>query len=227
MLLTELIGTGEVQHRMHDLSKSVNFLKMLLFLSFIVFARLFNPQIFSWLRTKGFSLLSSDGFTKDNPERYIPSILMLLLFSVLSISLFLTDFGIHLDYGNAVLVNMAICVFFISSILVLVNFLQSVLFSVRNVFNAHFIDLLAFFFILGAGAFLAVLATWFLHESYVILAHSIIYTIVAVVLLMRIVRLMVQGPQIFSQNLILIFFYLCAAEISPFLIIGKLLTNLI
>jgi len=227
MFLSDLIGSGEVIDRVHDLDKSINFLKMILFLSFLVVARIINPNIFLWLAKQGFNLGATRDFNSENPEKYILSVSMLLIFSVLSVGIYLSQIGVYANYNSPVLINLAITVFFFTIFLVVVNFLQSVLFSIRNVFNIHFIDLLNYLFIIGTAAFIALLSNWFLQDSIAMFIQSGVLVFLFVVFVIRMFRLLLKGDLIFGQNVVLIFFYLCAAEISPFLIVGKLLTNLV
>ncbi|MBI1184243.1 DUF4271 domain-containing protein [bacterium] len=225
--LSDLIGKGEVIDRVHDLDKSINFLKMILFLSFIVFARLINPSIFQWLYRQVLSIDANRDYNAENPEKYVLSISMLLIFSVMSVGVFLAQQGAYNDFSNPVLVNMLVTLFFFTVFLVLVNVLQTALFRIGNVLNRHFIDLLSYLFIVGAGAFVALLAKWFLNEGIAGILQSAVIVFLVLFFLFRMLRLMVKGSLIFGQNVILIFFYLCAAEISPFLIVGKLLINLV
>lgn len=227
LFLSDLAGQGELVDRVHDLDKSVNFLKMILFLSFIVFARLINPDIFSWLIKKGVNMGKARDFEKDNPEGYIFGVSMLLIFSVLSVGVFLSQMGAYQDFRNPVLINIAITIFFFTVFLVLVNFLQAVLFSVKSIFNSHFVDLLSFLVIIGAGAFVTLLGKWFLNEAQFLVVQSAVFILLAVIFSLRMLRMLFIVPQIYNQNMVLIFFYLCAAEISPILIISKLLTNLV
>jgi hypothetical protein len=227
MFLNDLIGQGELIDRVHDLDKSVNFLKMLFFLSFVVAARLISPGVFSWLVKQEFSFGKKSEFVKESPEKYIISISLLLIFSISSVAVYITQLGVYSNIGNPVLMNMAITIFFFAAFLVIVNLLQAILFKVNEVFNLHFIDVISFLVFSGFAAFTALMAKWFLAESQFAIVQSIVVIVLLIVFILRLVRLLLQGPSLFNQNMVLIFFYLCAAEISPFLIIGKLLVNLV
>lgn len=228
LTLQELTGLGEPVFRSdHDLERSIDFLKMILFLSFIVSARLIKPSIFTWMLGNSFGASSSNNFNFEHPERYLPGLLFLLLFSVSSLAVYLSSIGMFGDSTSPVLVNMAVVIFFYAIILLMASFLQSVLFGIKRFLSSHFLDLITFFFLLGVGAFVLLLARWFLLES----AFGIIQAVIGGFLLLtfgtRIVRLLLINASFFNQNRLLIFFYLCAAEIAPLLIIGKLLTNLV
>ncbi len=227
MLLNDLIGQGELINRVHDLDKSINFLKMLFFLSFVVVARLASPGVFSWLATQAFSFGKKSDFNKDNPENYVIAVSLLLLFSIISVGVYLTQLGVYSNYGNPVLVNISIAVFFFAIVLVSVNLLQASLFRSFEVFNVHFLDVISFLVVVGFSAFIMLVSKWFLPEAQYIIVQSIVLFVLISVFLVRSLRLLIQGPLIFNQNMVLIFFYLCAAEISPFLIISKLLVNLV
>jgi hypothetical protein len=108
-----------------------------------------------------------------------------------------------------------------------INFFQLALFGIRTVFNAHFVDFLIYIIMLGIGSYLVLLAHWFLQPSLVVVIQSVTYTGLVLVFIWRIARLLFKGDLIFRQNMLLIFCYLCAAEIGPLLIVGKLLTNLV
>ena len=211
----------------HDLEKSIDFLKMILFLSFIVSARLIKPSIFSWMMGNSFGANSSNDFNLEHPERYLPGMLLLLLFGVTSIAVYLRSVGMFGESMNPVLVNMAVVIFFFAIMLLLASFLQAALFGSKRLLSSHFLDLLTFFFLLGIGAFILLLARWFLIET----AFGIVQAVVGGLLLLifgaRIMRLLLTNTSFFNQNRLLIFFYLCASEICPLLIIGKLLTNLV
>ncbi|MFY0674727.1 MAG: DUF4271 domain-containing protein [Bacteroidia bacterium] len=227
MFLNELIGQGELVDRVHDLDKSVNFLKMLFFLSFVVAARLISPGVFVWLVRQEFSFGKKSEFVKENPENYIISITLLLVFSVSSVGVYITQLGAYSNISNPVLMNMAITIFFFAAFLVLVNVLQAILFKVYEVFNLHFVDVISFLVFAGLASFTSLMAKWFLPEQHFALVQTIVVILLFVVFILRLFRLLIQGPSLFKQNVVLIFFYLCAAEISPFLIIGKLLVNLV
>ncbi|MGB0431287.1 MAG: hypothetical protein ACPGLV_12500 [Bacteroidia bacterium] len=149
MFLNELIGQGELVDRVHDLEKSINFLKMLFFLSFVVVARLVSPGVFSWLAVQAVSFGNKREFEKENPEKYVISVGLLLVFSVISMGVYLTQLGVYSNFSNPVLVNISITVFFFAGFLVIVNFLQASLFKVYEILNSHFLDVLSFLILSG------------------------------------------------------------------------------
>lgn len=227
MFINDLVGQGELVDRAHDLEKSVNFLKMLFFLTFVVAARIISPGVFGWLVKQEFSFGKKSEFVTESSEKYIISIALLLIFSVSSVGVYITQLGVYSNIGSPVLMNMAITIFFFAAFLVIVNLLQAILFKVYEVFNLHFIDVISFLVFTGFAAFTALMSKWFMAESQFLMVQSIILVILFAVFTIRLARLLLQGPTLFNQNTVLIFFYLCAAEISPFLIIGKLLVNLV
>lgn len=226
--LQELTGLGEPIFRLdQDLERSIDFLKMILFLSFIVMARLIKPGIFRWMLNNSMGASSKETFSREHPESYLAGMLFLLLFSISSLALYLTSEELFQDYASPVLVSMAVVIFFCTIVLLVSSFLQSALFGIKRLLNPHFLDLLTFLFFLGIGAFLLLLSDWFLIDSAFAVIQALVAGLLLLVFVVRLARLLLFNASVFNQSRLLIFFYLCAAEISPLLIIGKLLTNLV
>lgn len=227
-LLTDIIGSGEPISKLnHGLEESMSFLKMVLFLGLIVLAKLLNPSVFKWIFGKSVGLVDNEGFGNEEPESYLLPISLLLIFSISSLGLYLTQAGANAEVSNPVLMNILLVLFFMALMMVQTSLFQFWLFKGKSVFNPHFIDLINFLLFTGGCAFVVVLSGWFLSAELARQITSVASFTVLSVFVLRIGRLTLQSRLIFHQNAVLIFFYLCAAEIAPFLIVGKLLTNIV
>ena len=228
LILTDIIGTGEPISKLnHGLEESMSFLKMILFLGLVVLAKLLNPSVFKWIFGKSVGLVDNQSFRNEEPESYLLPISLLLIFSISSLGLYLTHVGANAQASNPVLMNTLLVLFFTAFMLVQSSLFQYWLFKGKTLLNSHFIDLINFLLFTGVCGFIVVLSGWFLAEDLSTRVRSFASFAVLVVFVLRIGRLTFQSRTIFHQNAILIFFYLCAAEIAPFLIVGKLLTNIV
>ena len=211
----------------HGLEESMSFLKMVFFLGMVVTAKLLNPGIFKWIFNRSFGLTEEDGFGQEEPESYLLSVSLLLIFSISSLGLFLTDMGANSQGGTPVLINSLLVLFFMAFMMIQTSLFQLWLFEGKNILSPHFLDLINFLLFTGACAFLVVLSSWFLSDELARQVRAVSMLVVLAVFVLRILRLTLLSRSIFRQSAVLIFFYLCAAEIAPFLIVGKLLTNIV
>lgn len=228
LFLNEIIGDGDpISKFNHGLEESMSFLKMVFFLGMVVGAKVLSPGVFKWIMNRSFGLADDKKFGQEEPESYLLSISLLLIFSISSLGLFLTDMGANAQGGSPVLINSLLVLFFVAFMMIQSSLFQQWLFGGKNILNPHFLDLVNFLLFTGACAFIVVLSTWFLSDELASMVRAASMLVVLAVFALRILRLTLQSRSIFHQSAVLIFFYLCAAEIAPFLIVGKLLTNIV
>lgn len=206
--------------------KSVYFLKMLFLLLFPIASRLLQPRLLPVL----FRSIPNIGSWVEEIDwkngANVLSVIFLWLFALLSISMWLNSLGLNAGQGAPLLVNSLILTIFFAVCILILSFGTAVFLKDNQMSLLPVLDLLHLFILMGFLFFGGLILNWFGNELTGQMGNAIILGLTLLYLLYRLMRELLVYPQLFNRNVFFIFFYLCAVEIAPLLIILKIIRNL-
>lgn len=226
MLLSNLIGSGEPLERIvHDKDVSYNFIKYLLLGFLPVAANLIVPGIYGRLLR---GVIEFDDFVNDLKENnsQLLGLIILIIFTWLGVGFYLGEIGYNTNYGNSFLVNVSLVIFLSLICLLGVYLFHFIFFEQNSVLNFHTVDFVLFQILIGSIIYVCLAVEWFSSQNMQINIRPILLIIIIFLIVFRVVRLTFFLRSAYTQSAYLIFYYLCAIEIAPYLIIGKILSNL-
>lgn len=225
-LLLQVVGEGNVVEKVDfNTERSLHFLSALGLAMLLVFANLLQPAL---LQQVARGLASLNDFrqmvVEEATMKY--AVVLLLLFSFINIGLVIFQNVSGDSLGGSALGSIMLVVAFSLFLMGINSVFFQLFYGKHPFFNIHLTDLVLFMLYLGFVAFAILLAQWFSAYSTAALFRGAVVVMVLVYTLFRLARLSIGLSRDFRKNVFFNFFYLCAVEIIPYLIIGKVITNL-
>ena len=227
MFLLQIMGEGEALARAdYNSSKSIYFLISLAVVMLPVLAQVMFP---GGIRSLAVFSLNPMQLRQSYSDRIPGSIgwtlIVLLLFSWVSLGTLaysLVRFGGNFNVLAPILLVMVFTVggvFFTGA-------MSSAMLRSKSIFGLHVADQLLFIVSLGIVSYILLNVFWFARPE--VFNSTLVVAAILVVLWLglRVFRLLFLLPAEMGRSALFIFFYLCAVEIAPYILFGRIIINL-
>lgn len=225
-IVLQVIGANDpIVRGEFNSDKSIHFLVSLGLMFLVVIANLTYPKLFKAIVSGVLDPISlRDELIKNRRLKW--SYLFLLLFGWLTGGMLMKQIGFgdninaNIIMGGALIMAFTLITFSVGYVL------QKITYPGLQTVGAHLVDFLNFILITLSLSFISLNLFWFSGQEFASTTTVVFGVIAMAFLIFRISRGTVQLGRDGGQNLYINFFYLCAVEISPYFIFGKIMTNL-
>lgn len=225
-LVLQVIGVNDpVLKGEFNSDKSIHFLMSLGLMLLVVVANFTYPKLFRAIASGVLDPSSlREEILKSRSLKW--SYLLLLIFGWLAGGMLMKQVGFGSDINANAITGGALIMAFTLITFSVGYMLQKIAFQRLDAIGTHLIDFVNFILITLFLGYIALNLFWFSGDEFATSVTTIFGVIVGAFLLFRISRGTLQLGREGGQNLYINFFYLCAVEIAPYFIFGKIMTNL-
>ncbi|MCB0736792.1 MAG: DUF4271 domain-containing protein [Bacteroidetes bacterium] len=226
-MLLQIMGNGEAVSRVDfNASKSIYFFITLGLALLPVLAQLVFPKALWFIsNTIANPRKKQESFDQGYSSATIWVYIIMLLFSWLTIGIWL--FSAQSSNQNINAVSSIVMVMLLTVLLFTFNsFLSRLMLRAKGISTLQTADQLSFFVLLGMLAYIVLIFQWFASNQVYQFTLTSVAIITSLWMLVRFIRLLFILPMQFGKSIVFIFFYLCAVEISPYILFGRIIINL-